>query len=136
VQLTGAPFAAALPQPRPAYRYLQLGLDLDPSVLDQRIAGRVDRMWQVGLIDEVRQLCRLGLAEGRTASRALGYQQVLAHLRGECSLDQARAATIAATRRFVRRQRSWFRRDGAVVWLDAASTDCLHAAVTAYRTMG
>jgi tRNA dimethylallyltransferase len=85
------------------------------------VEARVDQMFADGLVEEVRSLVAVGLREGRTASRALGYQQVLAHLAGESSLAQARDETVLATRRFVRRQRTWFRRDPAIVWLDAAS---------------
>lgn len=89
--------------------------------LDTRIAARVDRMWRAGLVDEVRALARAGLRRGRTASRALGYQQVLAALAGECTEEEARAETVRATRRFARRQESWFRRDGRVHWLPGGS---------------
>ncbi len=125
VTLTGAPFAATLPQPTPHYPSIQVGVDLDPAELDARIARRVDQMWAAGLVDEVRVLESRGLREGRTASRALGYQQVLRLLAGECSQAQARDDTVASTRRFVRRQRSWFRRDPAVAWLDGASSTLL-----------
>ena len=82
--------------------------------LDERIEARVDRMWQRGLVDEVRGLAARGLREGRTASRALGYAQVLRHLDGELTEAQARDETVRATRRFARRQESWFRRDPRV----------------------
>jgi tRNA dimethylallyltransferase len=121
VQLTGAPFVATLPSPKPFYPAVHIGVDRDPAELDDRIARRVDQMWSDGLVGEVRALERVGLRRGRTASRALGYQQVLRFLAGECTEDQAREETISATRRFVRRQRSWFRRDPAVTWLDGAS---------------
>ena len=91
--------------------------------LDERIARRVDRMWEAGLVDEVRALEAAGLREGRTASRALGYQQVLAALAGECTEDEARAETVRATKRFARRQDSWFRRDPRVHWLSGAAAD-------------
>ena len=123
LELTGSPFVAVLPEPRPHYRSVQVGLDLDARQLDERIAARVETMWAAGLVDEVRSLETVGLRDGRTASRALGYQQVLRHLAGECPLEQAHADTIAATRRFVRRQRSWFRRDPSIRWLDAAAPD-------------
>ncbi|WP_208815390.1 tRNA (adenosine(37)-N6)-dimethylallyltransferase MiaA [Micromonospora echinofusca] len=129
IELTGAPFTAALPQPVPFYPSVQLGVDLDSATLDERIARRVDRMWADGLVAETRQLVDHGLREGRTASRALGYQQVLRFLAGEISEDEARADTVRATRRFVRRQRSWFRRDPAIGWLDAARPDLVDAAV-------
>jgi tRNA dimethylallyltransferase len=123
VELTGGEFVARLPDPRPYYPYRSIGVDLDTAALDERVARRVDRMWADGLVDEVRALERRGLREGRTAGRALGYQQVLRFLAGECDEEQARTDTVAATRRFVRRQRSWFGRDGRIVWLDGAAPD-------------
>jgi tRNA dimethylallyltransferase len=120
LELTGTRFTATLPDPRPYYPAVQLGLDLDTAALDERIAARVAHMWRQGLVDETRTLAASGLREGRTASRALGYQQVLRHLAGECTEAEAAAGTVQATRRFVRRQRSWFRRDPRVHWLDAA----------------
>lgn len=118
VELTGRPFAARLPEPRlwtPAT--LLLGLEVDRDVLDERIAARVDAMWAAGFVEEVRRLDALGLRRGRTASRALGYQQVLSFLAGECSEQAAKEATVAATRRFARRQQAWFGRDRRVRWL-------------------
>jgi tRNA dimethylallyltransferase len=120
VTLTGT-FQASLPEPTPYYPAIHIGVDRDPADLDARVQARVDQMFADGLVEEVRALERDGLRAGRTASRALGYQQVLRHLAGECTLPEARDETVLATRRFVRRQRSWFRRDPAVVWLDAAS---------------
>ena len=120
VELTGRPFAASLPRPAYAMPTVALGLVLDRAVLDARIAARVERMWERGLVDEVRRLERHGLREGRTASRALGYAQVLRHLAGEWTEGQAKDETVRTTRQFARRQESWFRRDPRVVWLDAA----------------
>jgi tRNA dimethylallyltransferase len=121
VELTGRPFAASLPRPgAPRHDTLLVGLDRDTTVLDDRIAARVDGMLAAGLVDEVRVLAERGLREGVTASRAVGYREVLSHLDGAIDLDEARRRTVAATRRLVRRQRSWFRRDHRVVWLDAA----------------
>jgi len=133
IALTGRPFTAALPDPRPVYDAVQVGLDLDPDLLDQRIAGRVDAMWTAGLVDEVRALEAAGLRRGVTASRALGYQQVLRFLAGECTEAEAHAQTVQATRRFVRRQRSWFRRDPRIYWLDAAHPDLTEAALRVVR---
>jgi tRNA dimethylallyltransferase len=127
LELTGGPFQAQLPEPTPHYPAVSVGLDRDPARLDERIAVRVDRMWAAGLVAEVEALAGDGLREGPTASRALGYAQVLAALDGELSLDEARERTIAATRRFVRRQRSWFRRDPSITWFDAARDDLLDA---------
>jgi len=137
VGITGRPFAATLPSYSAVYDAVQLGLDRPTADLDARVQGRVDRMWQHGLVDEVRRLAGAGLRDGPTASRALGYRQVLRALDGLSTLDEARAEAVRATRRFVRRQRSWFRRDPRVRWLDAGSAGLLGAAVAAARrTLG
>jgi len=133
VGITGRPFAATLPSYATVYDAVQLGLDRPTADLDARVQGRVDRMWQRGLVDEVRRLAGAGLRDGPTAGRALGYRQVLRALDGLSTLDEARAETVRATRRFVRRQRSWFRRDPRVRWLDAGSTGLVGAAVAAAR---
>jgi len=133
VELTGRGFTATLPDPAPYYPSVQLGVDLDTGVLDERIAARVAQMWRRGLVDEVRHLADRGLRDGRTASRALGYRQVLRYLAGQCSQEQAAADTVRATRRFVRRQRSWFRRDERIHWLDGAAPDLLRTALAAAR---
>jgi tRNA dimethylallyltransferase len=133
VALTGRPFTAELPTPTPVYDAVTLGVDRDTADLDERIGDRVDAMWAAGLVAEVARLAREGLRDGRTASRALGYQQVLRHLDGDCTGDEARAETTRATRRFVRRQRSWFRRDPSVRWLDGARPDLVEAALTVAR---
>ncbi len=137
-ELTGRPFRASLPQPRPHYPAVVVGLDRDPAELDERIARRVDRMWAAGLVAEVEALAADGLREGPTASRALGYAQVLAQLDGELTAEEARERTVVATRRFVRRQRSWFRRDAATTWFDAARADLADAVgeLLAARTIG
>ncbi|MFI8200670.1 tRNA (adenosine(37)-N6)-dimethylallyltransferase MiaA [Streptomyces sp. NPDC085942] len=123
IEITGKPFTANLPGEKPVYDAVQIGVDVDRPELDERIARRVDRMWEAGLVDEVRALEASGLREGLTASRALGYQQVLAALAGECTEDEARAETVRATKRFARRQDSWFRRDTRVVWLGGGDRD-------------
>jgi tRNA dimethylallyltransferase len=134
LQLTGAGFAAQLPDPTPHYPDLvQVGVDLDTAALDARIAERVDRMWAAGLVAETSALVGQGLREGRTASRALGYQQVLAYLAGDLSQEAAREETVRATRRFVRRQRSWFRRDPRIGWLDAAAPGLVASALRLVR---
>jgi tRNA dimethylallyltransferase len=129
IELTGGPFTATLPQYESLYRAVQLGLRVDRAELDLRIAARADRMWRDGFVDEVRELERRGLREGLTASRALGYAQVLRHLAGEWTGEQARAETVRATRKFARRQESWFGRDPRIAWLDASQDpDALLAA--------
>lgn len=127
VELTGRPFAATLPAPAERYDTVQIGLDR--ADLDERVDTRVDRMWSAGLVGEVRALEAAGLRDGPTASRALGYQQVLAL--GDT--DAARAETKRATRRFVRRQRSWFRRDPRISWLDGADPALAEHARTLVR---
>lgn len=119
IELSGQPFSATLPDYEAFYPAVQLGVETPRPVLDQRIADRVDRMWRRGLVAEVRRLEAAGLRAGRTASRALGYAQVLRVLAGDWSEEEAAAQTVLATRRFVRRQESWFRRDPRVVWLPA-----------------
>ena len=129
IELTGQPFSANLPKPGPArYGTVQIGVDREVSELDSRVDRRVDVMFASGLEDEVRALVRLGLRDGKTASRALGYQQVLSAMDGACTIDFAAEETKRATRRFVRRQRSWFRRDQRITWLDGARPDLLAAA--------
>jgi tRNA dimethylallyltransferase len=133
VEISGRPFTATMPayeQNRPA---VQIGLALPRPELDRRIAARVDRMWRAGLEAEVRTLAGCGLRGGRTASRALGYRQLLRYLDGEWTLDEARLETIRATRRFARRQESWFRRDPRVHWLDATSETLLPDALRLTR---
>lgn len=119
VEITGRPYTANLPGHEAVYDTVQIGVDVPRAELDERIAARVDRMWEAGLVAEVRALEAAGLREGRTASRALGYQQVLAAFAGECTEQEARAETVRATKRFARRQDSWFRRDPRVHWLTA-----------------
>ena len=125
IELTGRPFAATMPAYEQVRPTVQLGLILPRAELDQRIAARVEAMWQAGFEAEVKALVHAGLRDGKTASRALGYQQMLRHLDGELSLDEARQETVRATRRFARRQESWFRRDPRVHWLDATAETLL-----------
>jgi tRNA dimethylallyltransferase len=134
VTLTGRPFRARLPTAgAPRYDAVLLGIDRPTADLDLRVARRVARMFAAGLVDETRALLARGLREGRTASRALGYQQVLAALDGGGDLGgnlaAAAADTVIATRRFVRRQRSWFRRDRRIHWLDGTRPDLIPAAL-------
>ncbi|GAA2799417.1 tRNA (adenosine(37)-N6)-dimethylallyltransferase MiaA [Crossiella cryophila] len=121
IRLTGRPFSATLPTPGPArYGTVIIGLAPDLPLLDARINARVTEMFAAGLVEEVRELEAAGLRDGLTASRALGYQQVLAAFDGTHDLDTAAELTAQATRRFVRRQRSWFRRDKRTHWFDPA----------------
>ena len=119
IELTGS-YRPVLP--RNSYAIddvLQFGLELDRGEMDARIETRVDRMWEQGFTDEVRGLIPRGLKDGKTASRALGYRQILDFLDGHCSEDEAREATKAGTRRIARKQLGWFRRDPRIRWVTA-----------------
>ncbi len=119
IVLTGS-YRATLPEHRYALPgVVQVGLAIDRATMDARIDARVDEMWAKGLVAEVAALAGRGLREGRTASRALGYQQVLAYLDGRCTEEQAAKDTAAGTRRFARKQLGWWRRDPRIVWVDA-----------------
>jgi tRNA dimethylallyltransferase len=117
LELSGRPFSATLPGYASVYDAVQIGVHVPRARLDERIAERVRGMWQAGFVAEVRALDAAGLRRGKTASRALGYAQVLRFLDGEWSQQQAEAETVRATRKFARRQESWFRRDPRVAWL-------------------
>jgi len=137
MDLTGRPFAASAPViGTPRWDTLMIGLDWETTGLDQRLALRTEAMFDAGLVDEVTALTRRGLRDGVTASRALGYAQVLEaldHGGAPQHIDRAREATFAGTRRYVRRQRSWFRRDRRISWLDGAETGLGDAVVENYR---
>ena len=118
IEITGRPYSASLPTLEYADPHtVQIGVDIDRPTLDARIEQRVDLMFEAGFVAEVERLLDEGLAEGRTASGAIGYREVVAHLRGELTLDEARERTVFATRRFARRQDGWFRKDPRIVWL-------------------
>ena len=142
IELSGRPFSATLPEYASVLPAVQIGLSVPRPELDERIAARVRTMWQAGLVDEVRRLAAEtepggGLRSGRTASRALGYAQVLRFLDGEWTEAEAEEQVVRATRRFARRQESWFRRDPRVRWLDASKpvpTDLALAVVTESAT--
>ncbi|GAA1562542.1 tRNA (adenosine(37)-N6)-dimethylallyltransferase MiaA [Kribbella lupini] len=134
IELTGAPYAATLPGHTSIYPgAVYIGLDVPRPVLDERIGRRVDRMFEQGFVDEVRGLLDHGLLDGRTANRALGYPQVVALLRGEISETEAREQTAQQTRRFARRQDSWFRKDPRIVWLPYDAPDLVEQAIRVLR---
>lgn len=135
IEITGRRFSANLPTPGPArYGAVLVGLDRAVAELDERVNTRVTRMFQEGLVDEVRGLEQAGLRRGWTASRALGYQQVLAELDGDGDMAAAAEQTAKLTRRFVRRQRSWFRRDGRIHWFDAGHARLVEDVLALSRT--
>lgn len=130
VELTGQPFAASAPAiGEPRWGAVLLGVDRDTTELDDRIERRTRLMFEAGLVDEVEALTGAGLREGVTAPRAIGYAQVLAAMDGEYDMDEARERTFIGTRRYVRRQRSWFRRDARISWVDAARPDLVPTAL-------
>jgi tRNA dimethylallyltransferase len=131
IEISGRPFTASLPEHRYLYDAVQIGLTVPRPELDDRITTRVERMWAAGFVAEVRALERAGLRDGLTAGRALGYAQVLRFLAGEWTEDQAMQETVRATRRFARRQESWFRRDPRVHWLPYDAPDLVDRALAA-----
>jgi tRNA dimethylallyltransferase len=137
VELTGEPFAASAPRiGAPRWDTAIIGLDRETTELDRRLAQRTGAMFESGLIDEVRTLLAAGLREGVTAARALGYAQVIEALDtggGDAEIARARELTFIGTRRYVRRQRSWFRRDHRIRWLDGASPAIVDSALTHWR---
>jgi tRNA dimethylallyltransferase len=134
VELTGQPFAASAPViGTPRWDTVIVGLDCDTELLDERLARRTEKMFDHGLVDEVLTLLGCGLRDGVTASRALGYAQVIADLDAGGDGDAAREPTFIGTRRYVRRQRSWFRRDHRIHWLDATAPDNAETAARAWR---
>ncbi|MFD6357641.1 tRNA (adenosine(37)-N6)-dimethylallyltransferase MiaA [Nocardia tengchongensis] len=121
VELTGKPFAASAPQiGEPRWGTVIIGVDRDTAELDARIELRTAKMFDSGLVEEVEGLLPHGLRHGQTARRAIGYAQVLDFLDNEYDLNEAQERTFIGTRRYVRRQRSWFRRDQRVRWVDGA----------------
>ncbi|WP_442880545.1 tRNA (adenosine(37)-N6)-dimethylallyltransferase, partial [Aeromicrobium sp.] len=135
IDLTGEPFIATMPPYESVFDGLtMLGLDVPRHVLDVRLAERVDQMWAAGFVDEVRALREAGLEDGFTASRALGYQQILAFLRSEITEDQAREATVTGTRKFARRQDRLFRKDPRIHWLPYDAEDLVEQALARVST--
>ncbi len=134
VELTGRPFAAAAPTiGTPRWDTVIIGLDWETTHLDERLARRTEQMFDQDLVEEVRGLLQCGLRQGVTASRALGYAQVIAELDRGGDGQAAREPTFVATRRYVRRQRSWFRRDHRICWLNGADAGNVEAAIRAWR---
>jgi tRNA dimethylallyltransferase len=136
IEITGRPFTATLPEQRYHYDHaVQVGVDIDRDTLDRRIEQRVHQMWERGFVDEVRALADRGLREGRTAGRALGYQQVLDFLDGVLTEEEAREKTVTGTRRFARRQDSWFRKDPRITWVGYDDPGRVDQALAAIRRL-
>ena len=136
VEITGRPFSASLPRLEYAdAATVQIGVDIDRPTLDARIEQRVAAMFDAGLVAEVERLLDAGLADSRTASAAIGYREVVALLAGEIDEDAARERIAAATRRFARRQDSWFRKDPRIVWVRHDDPDRLTRALAAVEAV-
>jgi tRNA dimethylallyltransferase len=134
VELTGQPFAASAPViGTPRWNTAIIGLDWDTALLDSRLTQRTDKMFADGLVGEVQGLLGAGLRDGVTASRALGYAHVIADLDQGGDGSAAREPTFFGTRRYVRRQRSWFRRDHRITWLDGAAADNVENTLQIWR---
>ena len=137
IELTGQPFAASAPAiGAPRWDTAIIGLDWDTTILDERLAARTDLMFDRGLVAEVVGLADYGLRDGVTARRALGYSQVLDAIDaggGAEQIAQARELTFIGTRRYVRRQRSWFRRDHRIGWVDGAAEDLTETVLRHWR---
>jgi len=119
VTLTGEPFAAALPDvPEDWQPVLEIGINGDREDLRARLETRVHKMWQQGLIEEVKSLEAKGIRNGKTSSVAIGYAQALKQIDGEMTQSEAIADTVRLTQKYARRQMSWFRRDQRIQWLD------------------
>ncbi|MGI9616762.1 MAG: tRNA (adenosine(37)-N6)-dimethylallyltransferase MiaA [Acidimicrobiales bacterium] len=120
---TGQPFSSFGPgvDKYPPSRFRQVGLRIDRADLDRRIDDRYDAQLEAGFLDEVERLATLGLS--RTAAQGLGYRELLDHLAGNVTFDEAMAAARQRTRRFARRQERWFRRDPRIAWFDADDED-------------
>lgn len=123
-ELTGKNFNAKLPEPSPVFKDIRIGLNLDRELLDLRIETRVHEMFNQGLVKEV-ELIFEELIKGKTAQKALGYSQVIQYLQGEITLEQAIEQTIIHTRKYARRQISWFKRDPLIQWFDAQDDELL-----------
>ena len=123
IEITGRPFSASMPRREFLTPAVILGLRVERALLDERIDQRVERMWEAGLLHETEALLQRGLREGVTASRAIGYSQAIAVVDGILGEEQARTDTAQATRRYARRQESWFRPDPRIVWIDATDAD-------------
>ena len=121
IEITGRPFSASMPERRHLHPTVMVGLRPPRALLDSRIDARVAQMWRDGLLDEVKGLVPQGIRSGRTASRALGYAQALAEIDGTMTEAAAQAETAQLTRRYARRQESWFRPDPRISWFDPSN---------------
>ncbi len=122
---SGRPFSSFGPgvDAYPPTRFALVGLEIDRGHMDARIESRYAQQMKQGFLEEVRRLRELPNPMGRTASQALGYRELLAHLDGECSLGEALLEANRRTKKFARRQQRWFRRDPRIRWFQAEDID-------------
>jgi tRNA dimethylallyltransferase len=136
-EITGSPVAGMLPEAPVYWRPASIvGLTAPRSELTARLDARVQIMWETGLLDEVRTLMDAGLERGVTASRAIGYAQAIRQILGSATQAEAIAETQALTRRYARRQVSWFKRYADIVWLDYDAQDLVDLAVASVEDAG
>lgn len=130
IEMTGKPFGSGLPDENATWRpTVLLGLQAPRAELVERLDARVRQMWQDGLIDEVRGLLDSGPPLGVTASRAIGYAQAIAQVRGELTEAEAIELSAALTRKYARRQVGWFRRYPATTWLESGDPQLVASAL-------
>lgn len=131
---SGEPFSSFGPgvDHYPPTRFRLLGLEIDRAVLDARIDARYDCQLADGLVAEVEAVYRSGMS--RTAAQALGYKELIAHIEGRATLDEALEDAKRRTRKFARRQQRWFRRDPRITWIDALAEDLVAQAERWWRS--
>ncbi|MDX1442979.1 MAG: tRNA (adenosine(37)-N6)-dimethylallyltransferase MiaA [Gammaproteobacteria bacterium] len=138
-RLTGEPmshlFSRQAEGPAP-YRFVKFGIaPADRAVLHERIAQRFERMMQQGFVDEVRALHARGdLHPGLPSIRAVGYRQLWSYLEGEIDRSEAIRQGIVATRRYAKRQLTWFRKEPALTWLDASDPGHVESLVSQVKS--
>lgn len=130
IEITGSPFTAHLPDYTYVRPTVQIGLVLDREILHRRIEDRVHRMWEAGWVDEVVRLRSVGLRAASTAGQAIGYAEIMAHLDGTMTREDAIDRTIIRTRQFAKRQETWFRRDARIHLLPADAPDLVERALS------
>ena len=128
-EISGRAFSSYMPQRQYFQPAVQIGLNYERSALHATLEARVHTMDSKGLAQEVEGLLDSGLREGKTASRAIGYQQYIDFLDGKIGRAEAIDQTVVATRKFARRQITWFNADERVTWLDPTKPGLLEQAV-------
>lgn len=119
IEITGSEYSSQLPEQAFWLPTIELGISVDREIIKERIAKRVEKMWESGLLDEAHYLAT-NWELSRTAKMAIGYQQAFKQLSGEHSQAEAIAETVSLSQRYARRQMSWFRRDKRIHWLDGS----------------